>query len=234
MKQFGQNMSDSHLQQHTDGPQSIDGVQSSPYKKTKNGGISKNIIRYPGFSLDLFFFVPLVMIKRGDLPISTVNLNPVLRLVAKPPMGITYTSDRAFRITPRDLPLVVRFFKEVVFWFDDPKRENLFVIDNNEDLVFNYDYESLRNAIALPTYTSIETMKAVPDVICRNDKARAEGIRLMVNKTENVITMTYPELYTLYKILDKFDFTTESAMTYLLVSTLIKKGKYEFSTNKYD
>ncbi len=232
MVPFGKSLHEQHPQDEDEISRHTEG--SPNYKKCKNGGISKNIIRFPWYSLDLFFYVPIVMIKRGNTPISTINLNPSLKLFVKPPKWESYSPDRTFKITQRDLPLVVRFLKEVVFWFDDPSKQNLFVIDNNNELVFNYDYSELKSVMKLEAYGSTQTLKAIPDIISRNDKDRTEGIRLMVNKTENVLSLTYGELYTLYSVLDKFDFTTESTMAYLLVSSLIKKGRYEYAVNKYE
>lgn len=234
MQSFGQNMRELHPKNtDTDWGSSFNKEPQVVYKKENGGGISKNILRYGGFSLDLFFYIPIVMISRKDTPHSYFNLNPSLKIVSTPPKGSSYTPDRSFKIVPKNLPLVVRFFKEIVFWFDDPKKENLFVVDDNNELAFNYDYKDLKSLLKLDTYSGVEYLKAIPDTIKRNDKELAEGVRLMVNKQENVITLTYPELYSIYKTLERFDFTTEATMTYLFVSSLIKDGKYEFSENKY-
>lgn len=231
MQEFGKSMRESHPK-NTDWASDFSGAQPV-YKKENGGGISKNILRYGGLSLDLFFYVPIVMINRTKTPVSNINLNPSLRLVSTPPRGSSYTPDRSFKISPKHLPLVIRFFKEIVYWFDDPKKENLFVIDDNNELTFNYDYKDLKSILRLDVYSGMQSLKAIPDTIKRNDKEMAEGVRLMINKMENVVSLTYPELYSVYKILDRFDFTLESTMTYLFVSTLIKDGKYEFSENKY-
>jgi len=201
------------------------------YSKASDGALSKNIVRVGMISVDLFFFVPRVSIRRGNVVSGYLNMYPFLYITARASKGLGNTADRKFRLSQRDLPLVLRFFQRVEGWFNDPKLKDLFVLSENDELLFNHSYGMLYETLKLEVPSGVSTMKAIPDVIVRNDKSYAEGIRLMINKNENVASLTYDELYILYKTLEKFDFSSEVASTYLMATTLIRNGKYEFFTN---
>jgi len=167
-----------------------------------------------------------------------IQVNPILTLrqlnTASYNEDFSTMQERSYRITPRNLYRVLKFFNTIVTWFYDEDKKDLFLINEENELIFNSDYNSLYT-ITAKTLNENTVMKAIPTVVVFNDK-RYEGIHLYINNSVNVIIMTKEEVEMVLGFLKDFSFNEEiieclTAMDYAKRNDLIQDNTGGFSNN---
>ncbi len=173
-----------------------------------NRTIKRTLYKNTRYLLEFFMYEPKIEKWNNNY---SINVNPVLTL--RQLNSGSYSEDfstmqeRSYRITPRNLYRTVKFFNTVLGWFYDEKMTDLYLINEEDELTFNSDYNKLY-LITTKTLNETSVMKAMPTVIVFNDK-RYEGIHLYINRTENLIIMTKDEIEMIIGFLKDFSFQDE-------------------------
>lgn len=182
--------------------------------------------------LELFMFLPSI-IQSSNSSTATLNCNPVLNLRYKPSKTVREEFDYAkatYKINPRNIYSVVKFFNNIVKWFYDDKYESLFLVGEDGNLVFNADFNKLSESTKLGTFDN-SIMQAIPAVIQYGDKLY-EGIHLYVNTSNYCISLTYQEVTMLFDILKNFSFANEVSSTLAAYRYALEYKRYESNWDK--
>ena len=166
--------------------------------------------------LEFFMYLPSVL-EVGKSGTGQTQVNPSLFLRCRKNSKISEEYDyakAAYKITPRNLYDVIKFFNVTINWFYDDKYNDLFVRDEEGKLIFNADYNKLSVSTPRGMYDTC-VMQAVPTVIRFGDQAY-EGIHLYINTSTYCIPLTFQELGVVFEILRHFSFYEE--MTFLLTT----------------
>jgi hypothetical protein len=115
-----------------------------------------------------------------------------------------------------------------VTWFYDDKYQDLFLLNDDNNLIFNADYKSLHVSTKRSDYDN-QIMQAIPTVIQLGDKSY-EGVHLYVNKSIYCISLTFEEVSMIFSILKDFQFSTEvtkvlAAYQYIVSHDAISTGE---------
>ena len=163
--------------------------------------------------LEFFMYMPEGTWMSRDHSTVSLHLNPVIYLRYKPPKNISAEYDyskAAYKITPKNLYQVIKFFNTTVVWLFGDKYKDLFLYNEEGRLIFNSDYSKLHETMPISDYSQ-QYMQAIPSVVEIGNQLY-EGINLFVNKTNYCIPLTYEEVALLFNILKDFRFTQEVSM----------------------
>jgi hypothetical protein len=121
--------------------------------------------------------------------IGDINDNSFV-LPARPGLYFNFNSKNSrerfvFKITPQNHYKTLKFFNKIIGWFQDTNMKDLFLTDNDNKLVFNYDYKDL-NASVVSSFSDNHMMRAMPDII-EYDGQQYEGIKLYIDKLESMV-----------------------------------------------
>lgn len=170
--------------------------------------IKRSLYRNTRYALEFFMYEPSI---ENWKTVYNINVNPILNFIqlnsGSNKEDFSTIKERTYRITPRNLYRTLKFFNRILEWFHDNDKKDLFLINDDNELVFNSDYSKL----SLTTPKSLNedcVMKAMPAVIVFNEK-RYEGIYLYINKTSNLISLTRDEIEMLLGFLKDFSFQDE-------------------------
>lgn len=176
--------------------------------------------------MDFFMYLPTGTAgANGDT--ITVNCNPVLYLRYKPPKNISQEynfSKAAYKVTPKNLYHVIKFFNTIMKWFFDDQYSDLYLLNENNELVFNADYNKLSISTHRGDYDTC-IMQAIPTVVKLGDKSY-EGINLYINTSTYCAPLTFQEVSIIFGILKDFSFSEE-------VTKLITCYNYIKTYNSY-
>lgn len=196
--------------------------------------ITRKIYTNSRMDLDFFMFLPTITPPMSSSGAMSVNYNPVLNLRYKPSKTIKQEFDYSkatYKITPRNIYSVVKFFNNIVKWFYDDKYESLFLLGEDGNIIFNADFKSLSESTKLGTFDN-SIMQAVPAVIQYGDKLY-EGIHLYVNTTNYCISLTYQEVNAIFDILRNFSFANEVAATLTAYRLAYEYKRFENPRDKF-
>lgn len=186
--------------------------------------LNRRIFGNNRFSLDFFMYAPYGSFTTKDQSSIYLNYSPVLLLKFIPPKyaesQYDYTKS-TFKITPRNLFKVVKLFNTMMEWMYSDKYNDLFMVDENNELIFNADYSKLYTNIPPGNYDQCY-IKAFPAVI-NLDGRKVEGVNVLINDTNNVISMTHEEVSILFNYLKNCSFSNE-VMCALAVYEYIKSN----------
>lgn len=204
---------------------------------TKEVSISRPIYASKKLGIDLFLYVPsgeYSISKTGSIGMR-LKINPLLMLRLNNVYGKGTSNQTAnFRISPRNIYRIVLFFDTVLHWFTDPNMKDLFMLTDDNLLVFNNDYNSLSLLTEKDQFES-GMLKAVPAIIDYGE-SRYEGISLFINTTENIVQLTVTEVKNIYGILKSFSFAEEVNLSIMTLDYLDRRDlitKYDPAT-KYN
>lgn len=179
-----------------------------------NDIIKRSIYRNSRYMFEFFMYAPSVESYKTQ---HMVNVNPILNFVklnsGSHQEDYSTIKDRTFRITPRNIYSTVKFFNKILKWFYDKEYTDLFLYNDQEELVFNADYNKLY-AVTSRAPSEQCMMKAIPAVIIHNEK-RYEGINLFINKMDNILQLTRDEVELIMGLLKEFSFQGEVSQTLL-------------------
>lgn len=193
--------------------------------------ITDKIFQNSRMDLDFFMYLPSGIWGSRDRSTINLNLNPVLYLRYRQNKKVSEEYDYSkacYKITPRNLYQVVKFFNTIVKWFFDDKYHDLFLTNEEGNLIFNADYNKLHVSTPRGDYSS-QVMQAIPTVVQIGDKTY-EGIHLYINKMTYCIPLTYEEIDIIFGILKEFSFTTETTKVLVAYDSIIRRG--EISTQE--
>lgn len=174
--------------------------------------ITEKILSNSRMELEFFMYLPSGYWQSRDHSTVSMNINPILTIRYKQNKKIASEYDytkAGYKITPKNLYHVVKFFNNAMKWFYDDKYKDIF-LNNDGHLMFNADYK--KEHVSMPTNDySQQFMQAIPSVVQIGDKVY-EGLHLFINKTAYCIPLTYEEVSTLFGVLKNFSFSEEVAM----------------------
>lgn len=179
-------------------------------------------------------FAPSVEISEGSKTYN-IGYNPILRFqFAKQFVegGNIYDKSNAYTIYPRTIFRAIEFFNTVLSWYSDPKMKDLFLLDNDNNLIFNADYKDLHCVLDIRTpNTDYGILKAIPVLGVYGDQEPYEAAFLYMNKSTNRIILSVDEISTILGILNGFSFYEESlfclsAFKYAKDNNVIKVNTY--------
>lgn len=180
--------------------------------------LTKSLFDTYKVSLSAYLILPEVIKGTGNNTYA-IKSNPVLYLRYKGRKDETVDwNQSSYKINPKNLYRTVKFFNRIVSWFYDKDLKDLFVLGENNELIFNSDYNKLM-VLTDKDPKSTTAMKAVPAVITQENGNTYEGIILYINKPEYAIPMTLQEVETLLGILVHFSF--EALCSELLIDFFV-------------
>jgi len=163
--------------------------------------------------LEFFMYMPEGNWTSRDHTTVSLHLNPVIYLRYKPPKNYSSEYDygkAAYKISPKNLYQVIKFFNTTITWLFGDKYTDLFLYNDEGRLIFNSDYKTLHVTMPTSDYTQ-QYMQAIPAVVEIGNKIY-EGINLFINKTNYCIPLTYEEVSMVFNILKDFRFSEEVSM----------------------
>ena len=189
--------------------------------------ITNRIYSNSRMELEFFMYLPTGTYRTKDGTSLLINCNPILNLRYKKSDKIVSEYDytkAAYRITPRNLYNVIVFLNTVVNWFFGDEYKDLYLENENGDLIFNADYNKLSASTRKGDYDQ-QIMQAIPTIVRYGDKL-CEGIHLYVNKSEYCIPLVYHEVATIFGLLKDFNFTAEVTNTILCYQYIIENQAF--------
>lgn len=159
--------------------------------------------------LEFFMHLPTVF-QSPKSDTARIQSYPSVYLRYKKNQKITEAYDykkAGFRITPQNLYYVVKFFNTAIEWFYLDEYKDLFLTDEDGNLIFNADYGKL-SAITPRGMYDQDVMQINPSVI-RFGETAYEGAHLFINTSQYCIPLTYRELGTIFEILKNLSFVNE-------------------------
>lgn len=170
-------------------------------------------------------YLPSISVSASNT--ATVSYNPILNLRHKQSKNLTESYDYSkatYKITPRNLFVIITFFNNIMKWFYDDNFSDLFLNDENGNIIFNADYNKLSESTPRGDFDQC-IMQAVPTIVQYGDRVY-EGIHLYINSTSNCISLTYQEVTALFGVLKDFSFPNE-------VSAMLTAYEYAQANTRY-
>jgi len=195
--------------------------------------LSKSLYNGSRISISAVLTMPSVVkgVKQNSY---SINSNPVIFISYNPPKDIKVDRKQCFyKITPRNIYKTIKFFNRAVSWFYDKDLPDLFMLGENNDLIFNSDYKKLMVLTDKEPKNPTNAMKCIPAVITYEDGNIYEGVILYISKPEYAIPLTLYELESILGIISHFSFesiTTELLYTYYLAKA---NNNIQSSDNSY-
>ena len=185
--------------------------------------IKRNLYKGNRLSIDFFMYTPQALFNQNSY---TINVNPIVTFRYTNPNimkddKVSYT-DNSYKMTPKNQHKLIRFFNTIIDWFYDEKLKDLFLINENEELVFNSDYNHI-NAVLTKNKFETGVLKAMPSVIMIENE-RYEGIYLYINKLDNIIMLTRDELEAIAQMIKNFNFTLEVSSSLIMIDHIEKNN----------
>lgn len=177
--------------------------------------------------LEFFMYVPSGIRSGTGKNTLTINVNPSIFLRYKPPKNVSQEYDymkASYKITPKNLYIIIKFFNQIIRWFHEEKYNDLFLINDDGRLIFNADYKSLTTKTPRGDYVT-EIMQAIPTIVYIGEK-EYEGIKLYVNQSIYCISLTIQEVEIIFNILKDFRFSDEITTTLLCANYIIENNAY--------
>lgn len=187
--------------------------------------LTRKIYTNSRMELESFMHFPSGVYTGKDRKTMNVSINPILFLRYKKNQKINEEYDftkAAFKITPKNLYDVIRFFNTIIKWLFTEEFNDLFMMNEDGEIIFNADYNKLSVSTHRGDYDQC-IMQAIPTVVSIGDK-KYEGIHLYINTSHYCIPLTYQEVSIIFGILKDFRFTEESIL-------LLEAYKYIIENN---
>ena len=152
---------------------------------------------------------------------ATVQAYPVIIISYEPPANQPYSErpkDAFYKVTPRNQYRVVRFFRHVLNWFEDPTYEGLYILDEHTGkVIVNMELRNLQERLGSMDRYDNQSLLAIPAVI-EQDSVQSEGCALCINRTNYVMPLRDEQVASIYGILDTFSFQAETTMLLQIAS----------------
>lgn len=178
--------------------------------------MSRNIKRIiengPKYNLVFYMREPSVILTKNNSYCTSYNPRLYFSFNDKYINGTPFDDQNKYVIYPWSIYRVIRFFNEVLEWFYDDNKKDLFLLDEDNHLIFNADYRELSKTLDISFRSnSIGILRAIPTVGVRELSTEyCEGIFLYMNQSVNRIFLSKEELSNLLDILSSFSFYNET------------------------
>lgn len=117
--------------------------------------------------------------------------------------------DRFFMIFEKGQGDFIRCLDEVISWFRDPDKKDLFFVDDNGVLIYNTAYRDLVVQIK-EKRKDAKILQIRPSLVVDSLNNREEGISIMIQNSYSETRITFDELLSLRDIIDRFSYQMES------------------------
>lgn len=135
------------------------------------------IYKYNDLVLSSYVRIPKVEIWK-----STLNIAGAISYLY---LGLQKREKASYKISIENAYDIVNWLNDGLHWFYDEKYEDMFYLNDENEIIFNMDYKDLH----LDTYREFPTdpmMRIYPNAIRRDEFSHSEyGIILLINRTEN-------------------------------------------------
>ena len=166
---------------------------------------------YSGYRFNISAFMYLPQVVSGYGGVYGINSNPIVTLKYTPPKGSDIDTKKAtYKVTPKNLYKTIKFFNKVVKIFYDKDLQDLFLRGDNNELIFNSDYNKLKVITDYDPKLQC-ALKAIPSVIQYDDGKEYEGILLYINTHDYVVPMPLAEVEAVLGLFTNLSFSTLSA-----------------------
>lgn len=194
--------------------------------------IKRTLYKHINLSIDFFTYKPNVLFTNNAY---TVNVNPIaiFRYINNHNMfedKISY-SENAYKMNPRNHNKIIKFFDTIVGWFYDTDLKDLFLINENDELIFNSDYRHINITLAKGKFET-GMMKALPSVITIDD-VKHEGIYLYINKINNIIMLTKEDVEEISNMIKNFNFINETSSLLSMIDYSQRAGNIITDQNEW-
>lgn len=198
----------------------------------------RNLYKNSRITIDFFMHSPKALCQKGKMPTDgatyTLNYNPVIFIKPVNPNSLneSFQSSDNFKVTPKNLYRTVKFFNKVLSWFTDKDKIDLFLTDEENNLIFNADYNKLS---AMVGFKGTETcvMKAIPSIVDVGGQ-KHEGINLYINREANLIQLTVDELATIFDLFKTFSFPEEMVCNLIALQYAASIGNIETDITRWN
>lgn len=194
--------------------------------------IVRKIYSNSRMELEFFMFLPNIVAPQQGGTTANISYNPILNLRYKQNKNLTEEFDYAkatYKITPKNFYVVIKFFNNIMKWFYDDHYESLFLLDSENNLIFNADYNKLHESTPKGDFDTC-MMQAIPSIVKYGDRT-FEGIHLYINTSTYCIPLTYQEVSSIFGILKDFSFQNEINATLTAFEIALKMQRID--TNQY-
>ena len=193
--------------------------------------LSKTIFNGTRLNITVCITMPEVVKNYRPNDYSIIS-SPIMFISYKPPKGFDIDKKACFyKVTPRNLYRTAKFFNAGVEWFYDKELSDLFLLDENNALVFNADYAHLK-VVTDRDHRNNTAMKMIPSVIQYEDGNVYEGVLLYINKPEYVAPLPLADLEAILGIFRNFSF--EACVTEMLISYFIARSENKINQTSHD
>jgi hypothetical protein len=168
----------------------------------------RNLYRNSRINIDFFMFAPTALYQ-SNISTYTLKYNPIIMIKRINPNSANdgFQEKDTFKVNPRNLFKVIKFFNKIVTWFFDKSKEDLFLRDEDDNLIFNADYNKLSASVGADSIDA-GAMKAIPALI-ELGGSKKEGVNLYINTLGNIIQLTSDEIGTIFELFRDFSFADE-------------------------
>lgn len=146
---------------------------------------------------------------------ATIQAFPVIIISYEPPSSQPYAErpkDAFYKVSPRNHYRVVRFFRHVLNWFEDPSYENLYILDEHSGkVIVNMEMRNLQERLGAMDRYDAQSLLALPAVI-EQDSVQSEGCALCINRTNYIMPLRDEQIASIYGILENFSFQMEASL----------------------
>lgn len=152
---------------------------------------------------------------------AMVQAYPLIFINYEMPNTVPYAErpkDTYYKVAPRNMYRVRRFFRHVLSWFEDPAYQDLYILDEHTGkIIVNMEMRNLQERLGAIDRYEAQAMLAFPAVI-EQDSVQSEGCALCINRTNYVIPLRDEQVASIYGILEDFSFQEEVNMLITLAS----------------
>lgn len=189
--------------------------------------LKRTIFSNKSLTVESFMYLPSPAVKND---VYDFTMYPIVNFRYTPQKGefISDTKLMSFKMTPRNHWKVLNFFNTMARWMLDFK--DLFLYDDKNELIFNYDYKDLKELVK-SNYTESLIMKAAPAVLTFNEN-KIPGVCLYINKENQMCQLTDDDVIQLFSVVRDFNFQDEMILLIQLFMAHSNNQLPEFKDNK--
>lgn len=137
------------------------------------------------------------------------NYLPILTLYLNTQDG--NWKDRMIKISDRSIARFNLCIRKVIEWFYDPDKKDMFLYDENGDLVFNHSFKDL-NEVYYDPFEPNKFLKIIPSTVSGKDNKVVEGVSMYINQLDTIVSVSRYDLEDLMTLMSNFSFQEEAIL----------------------
>ena len=130
----------------------------------------------------------------------------------------------SFRVNVSNHWRVKAFFNTALQWFFDETKNDMFVYDKNNDLIFNSEYKNLTKTIYSGTDTN-SWLRVYPIVVRDSKGTPSEGVVIFINSQNSFAEIPLDKFGAMTDVINKYDFDREVLMFTQLMKLSVTASK---------